>query len=171
MAARWLSQALVACAASLSASTPVRAADGCLVLLCFAAPSWSAIQQCVAPIRSVLRDLARGRPFPSCGMSNSANNASHRGAVAPGYCPEQYVRVFQNEGGSLTYTCAYDGAVSVVINGALWARTWWSMSGDSVTEFTPTAKATLVTYDTRFDDDYAAWLAPSPPLPAPDLGY
>lgn len=32
-------------------SPPARAVDGCLVLLCFAAPSWRAIPQCVPPIR------------------------------------------------------------------------------------------------------------------------
>ncbi|RZA15171.1 MAG: hypothetical protein EOP02_25220, partial [Proteobacteria bacterium] len=36
-------------------------ADGCVVLLCLAAPSWRAIPQCVPPIRQLFRDLARGR--------------------------------------------------------------------------------------------------------------
>lgn len=55
-----------------------RAVDGCLVLLCFAAPNWSAVAQCVDPVRQVLHDLVRGRPFPSCdsaGASNRAQNA------------------------------------------------------------------------------------------------
>src|SRR5678809_1218397 len=54
-----------------AALLPVKAdaADGCLVLLCLAAPNWRAIAQCVPPVQSVLRDLARGRPFPSCSMS------------------------------------------------------------------------------------------------------
>ena len=29
------------------------------------------------------------------------------------------------------YSCAYDGAVTVNIDGAPWSRTWWSMGGDS----------------------------------------
>ena len=37
------------------APTPARAVDGCLVLLCFAAPSWRSIPQCVPPIKQVLR--------------------------------------------------------------------------------------------------------------------
>ena len=41
------------------------------------------------------------------------------------------------------YSCDYTGAVSVSINGAPFARTWWSMAGDTVTEFTPAAKAQL----------------------------
>ena len=64
------------------------------------------------------------------------------------------------------YLCTYAGAVEVNIDGALWSRVWWSPSGDSVTEFTPAAKARLGTWDTRFDDDYATWLA-SRPAPTP----
>ena len=49
-------------AAMLSTATvPAMALDGCLVLLCLAAPSWRAIPQCVPPIRQLLRDLALGR--------------------------------------------------------------------------------------------------------------
>ena len=43
---------------------PAQAADGCQVLLCFAAPNWRAIPQCVPTINQVLRDLALGRGFP-----------------------------------------------------------------------------------------------------------
>jgi hypothetical protein len=41
-----------------------------------------------------------------------------------------------------------------------------------VTEFTPAAKAQLGTWDTKFDDDYAAWFAAlPPPAPVADSGY
>ena len=81
---------MLALAVALSgAITPRRAhaVDGCLVLLCFAAPSWRSIPQCVPPIRQVLRDLARGKPFPTCGMAGAGNSASHAWASAgdPGY--------------------------------------------------------------------------------------
>ena len=145
--------------------TPAHAVDGCKVLLCFAAPSWRSIPQCVPPIQQVLRDLARGRPFPTCAMSGPPNSASHQWSSAPGYCPPQYTRVFDGESGPI-YSCDYTGAVAVNIDGVLWARTWWSFAGDSVTEFTPAAKAQLGTWDTKFDDDYATWLASLPP-PAP----
>ena len=147
------------------------AVDGCLVLLCFAAPSWRSIPQCVPPIRQVLRDLARGKPFPTCSMAGGGNSASHAWASAPGYCPPQYTRVFDGESGPI-YSCDYTGAVSVSINGAPFARTWWTMAGDTVTEFSPAAKAQLGTWDTRFDDDYAAWLASlPPPAPVAESGY
>ena len=143
---------------------PAHAVDGCLVLLCFAAPSWSSIAQCVPPIQQVLSDLVRGRPFPTCSMSGAGNNASAQSSNPPTYCPPQYTRVDYLESGS-RYTCDYDGAVEVDVNGALWTRTWWNESGDSVTEFTPAAKAQLGTWDPRFDNDYASWLAAQPPAP------
>lgn len=146
-------------------STPARAVDGCLVLLCFAAPSWQAIAQCVPPIRQVLRDLARGRAFPTCGMAGPGNSAAHQWASAPDYCPPQYTRVVEGPIGPV-YSCDYTGAVTINIEGGLWARTWWSLAGGTVTDFTPTAKAKLGTWDSQFDDDYAAWLASLPP-PAP----
>mgnify|MGYP006381055081 CR=1 FL=1 len=68
---RLIAAVLVIVAALVLAIAPrtAHAVDGCKVLLCFAAPSWRAIPQCVPPIREVLRDLARGRPFPSCAMA------------------------------------------------------------------------------------------------------
>jgi hypothetical protein len=159
--------ALGVAAALLGAGVPrtAQAADGCLVLLCFAAPTWRAIPQCVPPIRQVLRDLARGKGFPKCNMGGGGNSASHAWARAPGYCPPQYTRVFEVESGPI-YSCDYTGAVSVSINGAPFARTWWTMTGDTVTEFSAAAKAQLGTWDTRFDADYAAWVATQTPQPA-----
>ncbi len=141
-----------------------RAADGCLVLLCLAAPSWHNVTQCVDPVRSALNDLAHGRPFPSCDMSGSGNGARTRWSSAPDYCPAQYTTTNYLDSGTSS-TCQYDGAVEVDVGGALWTRTWWNTSGDTVTEFTPSAKAQLGAWDTRFDDDYAAWLASLPPAP------
>lgn len=143
-----------------------QAADGCKVLLCLAAPSWRSISQCVPPVNEVLRDLAVGRPFPVCNMSGPFNTATNQWSSAPSYCPPQYTRVSDGNNGPV-YSCDYTGAISVNIQGALWARTWWNYSGDTVTEFTPAAKAQIGTWDSRFEDDYAAWLA-SVPAPEPD---
>jgi hypothetical protein len=164
-----LTLALAVCGAVVPRNA--HAVDGCLVLLCFAAPSWRSIPQCVPPVTQVLRDLARGKPFPTCGMAGTGNSASHTWASAPGYCPPQYTRLYLEESGPI-YSCDYSGAVSVSINGAPFARTWWNMGGDSVTEFSPAAKAQLGTWDTKFDDDYAAWFAAlPPPAPVADSGY
>lgn len=151
--------------ALLSFCGPVRAADGCLVLLCLAAPSWCAIPQCVPPVKQLFRDLARGKPFPTCSMSGTGNNANHARSNAPAFCPPQYTRVIDAESAPI-YQCDYKGAISVSINGAPFSRTWWSIGGESVTEFSPGAKTQLGSWDTRFDDDYAKWLAALPPPPA-----
>jgi hypothetical protein len=153
----------VVLALALLTPTAARAVDGCLVLLCFAAPSWRAIPQCVSPIRQVLRDLARGKAFPTCAMAGAGNSANHSWASAPDFCPPQYTSFIEGES-TRFYTCAFTGAVSVSINGTPFARTWWSMAGDTVTDFSPGAKAQLGTWDTRFDDDYAAWLTAQPPV-------
>lgn len=152
-------------AASLMLLTPLpaHAVDGCQVLLCLAAPSWRAIPQCVPPVSQVLRDLARGKPFPTCTMAGAGNSAIHNWSRAPAYCPPQYTRVFDGPNGPL-YSCDYSGAISVTVQGLPFATTWWSMSGDTVTEFSARAKAQLGKWDGRFDDDYARWLA-SQPLP------
>jgi len=147
---------------------PARAVDGCLVLLCLAAPSWQNIAQCVDPVRQVLRDVARGRPFPSCAMSGPGSSAANQDSRIPDYCPVQYVHAVELESGT-SYYCDYAGAVEVSVDGVLWSRVWWSPTGDSVTEFAAPARARLRTFDTRFDDDYARWLAtqvPAPPAPS-----
>ena len=145
---------------------PAHAVDGCLVLLCLAAPSWRAIPQCVPPVKQLFRDLARGKGFPTCSMAGSGNRTNHTWSSAPAFCPPQYTRTFEAESGPI-YQCDYSGAISVSINGAAFSRTWWSVGGDSVTEFSPAAKTQLGTWDTRFDDDYGKWLASVPPA-APD---
>jgi len=158
---------LAGLASMLLLATPAsaHAVDGCTVLLCLAAPSWRAVPACVPPISQLLRDLARGRAFPTCAMAGAGSSSSHAWASAPGYCPPQYTRNHDGPNGP-RYTCDYAGAVSVSVDGVLFATTWWSMSGDSVTDFSASAKARLGRWDTRFDDDYAAWLA-ALPQPAP----
>jgi len=157
-----------AAVALITFSLSARAVDGCLVLLCLAAPSWRAVAQCVPPVTQVLRDLARGRPFPTCAMAGAGNSASLQWASAPGNCPPQYVSAVDLENGT-SYSCAYSGAVTVNIDGAPWSRTWWNFVGQTVTEFSPDAKARMGSWNTQFDDDYAQWLAwlppPQPPCP------
>jgi hypothetical protein len=155
----------IAVAATLCVPQPAQALDGCLVLLCLAAPNWRAIPQCVPPITQLLHDLAHGHPFPTCAMAGPGNSATHQWASAPGNCPPQYTRANETESATV-YSCDYAGVFTLTIDGELWGRTWWSM-GDSVTDYAPAARAKLGTWDTRFDDDYAAWQARQP-APAPE---
>lgn len=153
-------------AALMMAAAPARAVDGCLVLLCLAAPDWSAIAQCVPPVTQVLRDLARGRPFQTCAMSGAGNSGSHQWASAPGNCPPQYTYAMELEN-DVAYGCDYTGVVSIQIDGAPWSRTWWSIGGRTVTDFSPAAKARMGSWNTKFDDDFAAWAASQPPAAQP----
>src|SRR6218665_319620 len=146
----------------LGTTTPVLALDGCQVLLCLAAPSWRAIPQCVPPITQLGRDLARGKPSPSCRMAGGGNSASHAWANPPSFCPPQYTRIIEIQSGT-HYSCDYAGAVSITVDGQAFARTWWTFEGGSVTYSSPAAKAILGSWDTRFDDEYASWLASQPP--------
>lgn len=155
------SVAVLASAAAVLTPLPAHAVDGCQVLLCLAAPSWHAISQCVPPVRQVLRDLARGRPFPTCGMAGAGNAATHSWSSAPSFCPPQYTHVFDGPNGPI-YSCDYSGAISVTLQGAPFATTWWNLGGDTVTEFSATAKTQLGQWDSRFEDDYARWLASQP---------
>lgn len=152
---------LVALVLSTAASSSAFAVDGCLVLLCFAAPSWRAVPQCVPVIRQVLRDLARGRVFPHCGMSGLGNSATHESASAPDNCPPQYIRYLERPNGVVPI-CKFSGAVVIKVRDDLWSRTWWAFDGDSVTAFSWEAKQQLGQWDPRFDEDYARWLATQP---------
>lgn len=139
-----------------------RAADGCKVLLCLAAPSWRNIAECKPPVEEAMHELEMGHPFPGCPMSSDGNQATHQWAAPPAYCPPQYAHAVETENG-IAYWCDYVGAITVIVNGALWSRTWWAWSTDSVTEFSPEAKVQLGTWDVRFENEYAAWLASNPP--------
>lgn len=113
------------------------------------------------PIRQLFRDLARGRGFPTCAMSGAGNSSSHAWASAPAFRPPQYTRTWDGPN-SPVHSCDY--AIAITVNGAPFSQTWWSMAGDAVTEFSTAAKTQLGTWDTRFDDDYAAWLAARLPV-------
>lgn len=152
------------------------AVDGCTVMLCLASPKWSVVPQCVPPVRQLFHDLARGRSFPGCKTSNGGSGsggttvARNSWALAPGFCPAQYTHLL-NVDPTPVYSCDYTGAISLVVNGAAFSRTWWRSSGESVTEFSPVAKSQLGTWDKQFDTDYAAWLASQAPAdPTPSTG-
>jgi hypothetical protein len=154
-----------AATAALVLSPTLAHADGCKVLLCLAG-NWRDISQCVPPVRKALRDVARGRGWPSCGMSGSGNGASHTWANAPSNCPPQYTVTVDAESGT-RQVCTYSGVVRVNVNGRPWSTVWWNREGeDTVTEYSAEAKRQLGAHaDTKFDDDYAAWLASVPPAP------
>ena len=144
----------------LGISGPAHAVDGCKLLLCMAG-DWQNISECAPTVRQALRDLARGRVWPTCSMAG--NSGSSNQSVTPGQCPPQYLTHAENaESGRVTDSCAFSGVIQVAVDGRPWSRTWWSTSGDSVVEWLPAAKAAFANspaaMDGRFDSDLAAWV-------------
>lgn len=158
--------ALQVCLWAIAACLPMAAwaVDGCLVMLCLAAPDWKQIPQCVPTIHQLHKHLAMGKPFPSCKDAGPGNNLQHEWVQAPTNCPPQYTHVKELEAGP-SYSCDYLGVITVIVNGAPFTRTWWT-EGDNVSEFSPAAKAQLGSWNPRFDNDFAAWLAAQPVVPA-----
>lgn len=183
-ARRGLASALTLAVLFAGYPAPALASDGCTVLLCLAG-NWRSIDQCVPPVRKALRDLALGRSFPVCGFASAPSfSISMPGPVdagAPasaslpatpvgsqvtlrwaeeGFCPPQYQVLVEGES-TTTALCSFTGAIEVFIAGQLWNRTWWSLSGDSVTEWTAAARAAIpqASADDRFDRDFEAWKA------------
>ena len=138
------------------------ALDGCLVLLCLAAPSWRAIPQCVPPIRQLLRDLAKGRGFPVCTMAGVGNSARNGNSQAPGNCPPQYTVTVETDYGPQP-SCSFSQVIDVTVNNQPFVRVWWEPGGESVTEYLKEAKSQLGQWNTRFDQDFSAWQAAQPP--------
>lgn len=153
--------------AGLATPPSAHAVDGCRVMLCLAAPDWREVKECVPTIHQLHRDLARGKRFPTCKTAGAGNTTAHTWANPPAFCPPQYTRVVEREAGP-EYSCDFAGAITVEVNGALWSRTWWRGDGDTRTEYSPTAKAQLGSWDGRFDADFAAWLATRPAPPQGD---
>lgn len=151
----WRAAVAASAIASLTLMTPsAYGVDGCKVLLCLAG-NWKQIAPCQPEVNQALRDVAKGRGWPSCSMANSSGNngvpnsnttppaaaqaqaamaslstdaitaTEHQWAWAPGNCPEQYVSVSPSESGPV-YECRYRGVINVWVAGSLWSRVWWS---------------------------------------------
>lgn len=159
-------------ATMLTAPTPARAVDGCKVLLCMAG-NWKQIAPCQSEVRQALRDIARGRGWPECKMGGAGNGTAGT-PIPPTACPIQYqtTRIEQLESGTReTIECPYTAVVTVAVNGVLWSKTWSSPTGETVTYWTPAARAgtsgAAGALDDQFDLDYAAWLARQAATPTP----
>ena len=68
------------------------------------AGNWQNISQCEPTVRQALRDVARGRGWPTCSMGG--NSASGNQYVVPEQCPEQYItNSGADESGRIIYSC------------------------------------------------------------------
>lgn len=145
-------------AVSFGVSTPpAQAVDGCLLLMCLAAPKPKEIPMCAMTIRDYLHDAARGKPFPGCGGMSGQSN------VDASNCPPQYITMVQTSVDVLTPVCRWTGVTVTYVDGQVFTRAWWNQAGESVIEYTPDARARLAAgngqIDPTWDLDLAAWQA------------
>ena len=76
-----------------SAATQANAADGCKFMLCLGAANPMGIAECKPVVKEVLHDLKKGRPFPTCKMSDgkdsrqSGSFVTHAVATYTPRCP------------------------------------------------------------------------------------
>lgn len=155
----WLFSALLA-ALSMFGTTSVQAADGCKFLLCIAGP-WQSISECRPTVYEVFRDLARGRPFPTCDMSGEGNSANNAWATEA-TCPIMY-RHYDAESGAYS-GCTYTGRINVYMQGNLWSQVYWNNRGDTSTWYSDYARSQLTTpgaapLDETFQNDVNNWNA------------
>jgi hypothetical protein len=158
-AIRSLAQLAAVSGLGLGLSGPAHAVDGCKLLLCMAG-NWQNIAQCTPTVRQALRDVARGRGWPTCSMGG--DSASGNQFVAPEQCPPQYRSNWTDESGQSRYSCPFGGVIHVAVEGQPWSRTWWSASGDAVVEWLPAARSAFAgapdAMDEQFARDHAAWV-------------
>lgn len=133
---------------------------GCTVVLCIANPKGpTALPECVAPIKKLWRELAKGNPFPTCILSNgsASSNASERSSVASDEynCPVQYLN--RKNTYNAARECAYGGYVSLFQNDVEIARVWWNAAGEHVTQ-NLTADAPVTDGSKKFNFDYETWI-------------
>lgn len=146
------------CTFGALATLDAHAADGCKFLLCIAGP-WHSIAECRPTVHEVFRDLAKGRPFPTCAMSGGGNSAWNTWANEP-TCPIMY-RLYNDENGSYV-GCRYPGQISVQINGTPWSTVFWDFGGNTRTQWSETARLSLnqpgaAALDESFKNDVGSW--------------
>ena len=157
----WITAAI---ASAVSAVIPAPAsANGCTVLLCLAG-NWSQIQQCVPPVRQALRDVARGRGWPSCSMSSSSSSggsSAYNRQPTAAECPGSYLSAIRDhDSGQITgYSCNLAGVVEVKVEGAVWSKTFWDWNENAITWYSPAAKSALNgVFDPTYDALEAQWV-------------
>jgi hypothetical protein len=133
---------LVVASVLISAFGFAQASDhGCQVLLCMANPGgWSKIGECAPPMKKLFKDLAKGKAFPTCTFENgsgqdtgTSNQHYAKNQTASRYfCPSGYL--IPDSDDDKPPHCAFNGAVTVYVNGQQANRVWWDSSGGSFSE-------------------------------------
>ena len=147
-------------------ATPVKAADGCVVMVCMAG-NWRNHAMCIPPVNEALRDVARGRAWPECREANQTVTTTRGNttstmtlAYAPGNCPRQYAQEISVEGSSW-WVCRWTRVIIMTIDGQPWLNTWADDQGNTSTEYFAAARAQLRAedLDPTFENDLAAYIA------------
>ncbi|MFL9876655.1 hypothetical protein [Paraburkholderia megapolitana] len=145
---RWALGAAIAVATLLPARMALADGWGCQVLLCLSDPRGPETEhECVPPIEKLWDALLHGHPFPTCDFLASladlpadlrdfippealtvgkGTGAQHTWA-GPGYCREDLVGWGGHEQSELV--CHASGAIDVHIDGQLYTRVWWGVTG------------------------------------------
>lgn len=150
----------------LGVSPSAHAVDGCKLLLCISG-NWKGIPMCVPVVQQALKDLAKGKGWPTCSMSGAGNNG-YFSWTNEATCPPFYSN-YNPESGAWQ-SCNYAGVVSVQMNGAWWSDVFvdvWGGSNTS-TRYSDAARAQLAPtgqLDPTYDNDAAAYVPPPPPPP------
>ena len=111
---------------------------GCQVILCLSNPGGpEQYAACVPPIEKLWAALRHGDPFPVCdfGAGGSQGTSAANIFASAGYCREDLLYWGGPEKSALL--CHARGAINVEIDGALYTRVWWDVSGmeRTLTEF------------------------------------
>jgi hypothetical protein len=140
---------------ALGMPTTASAADGCQVMLCLSG-NWKSIPLCVSPVREVLRDLARGKPFPTCRMADGGGSTASHQRTTEANCPRMYSLYHPDSGAWMG--CRYAGVISLRVDGDAWADVFWSPQGNTSTRHHGAARAALGDrVDLTYDSDLRAW--------------
>lgn len=81
---------------AMSVSMPAYSADGCKFMLCMGAANPMGVKECVSTIKDVMRDLRKGRGFPTCSLVDgtdskaSGSYVAHQRANPTPMCPDGY---------------------------------------------------------------------------------
>ena len=184
--------AAAVCAGLLLTAPAAYAIDGCKVLLCLAG-NWRSIGACVGEMRQALRDLARGKAWPTCDFAGATTvvdrpplppferivTGTTQYALNGNSCPEFYKQwiwhtvSYEGQTGHWEYRCFFAGVLDVYIERQLWVTVYWAVDGSTIDAWSTSGldalgmSGQLVGYDLNLANWIKAGRPPSGPPPTP----